>query len=211
MADIVGFASDGVHVSLATHAGDFGAPTLALLAFGSAASAGGWNTLDLYPRLLADVNGDGMADIVGFASDGVHVSLATGGGTFAEPILAFDGFGTAASAGGWTSQDEYLRELADVNGDGRADIIAFGITNTYLALGNPDGTFNSPLTDVANFGTAPQVGGWTSQDLYPRAVGDVNGDRSADIVGFGAGGVYQSLAQHSESATAATGATKPFP
>jgi len=30
----------------------------------------------LHPRYLADVNGDGRADVEGFASDGIHVSLA---------------------------------------------------------------------------------------------------------------------------------------
>ena len=41
-----------------------------------APSAGGWISDDRYPRLLADVNGDGKADIVGFADGGVLVSLA---------------------------------------------------------------------------------------------------------------------------------------
>ena len=35
--------------------------------------ANGWTSNDLYPRQLADVNGDGMADIVGFGSGGVSV------------------------------------------------------------------------------------------------------------------------------------------
>ena len=40
-----------------------------------------------YTRDLADVNGDGMADIVGFGQGGVYVSLATGGGNFAAPTF----------------------------------------------------------------------------------------------------------------------------
>jgi FG-GAP-like repeat len=31
---------------------------------------------------MADVNGDGLADIVGFGGAGVTVALATGGGNF---------------------------------------------------------------------------------------------------------------------------------
>ena len=42
--------------------------------------AGGWTNQNYYPRQLADVNGDGMADIVGFASGGVVVSLYGGWG-----------------------------------------------------------------------------------------------------------------------------------
>jgi hypothetical protein len=40
----------------------------------------GWTSFNQYPRAVVDVNGDGMADIVGFGGDRVIVSLATGGG-----------------------------------------------------------------------------------------------------------------------------------
>src|SRR5207247_3507892 len=65
-----------------------------------------------YPREVADVNGDGMADIVGFASTGVLVSFATGDGHFAPPIFDLPAFGP--NAGGWSSDDTYPRELADI-------------------------------------------------------------------------------------------------
>jgi hypothetical protein len=64
---------------------------------------------DLYPRGLADVNGDGRADIVGFGADGVYVALATGGGHFASPTFQLSDFGT--NAGGWSSNDTYPREM----------------------------------------------------------------------------------------------------
>ena len=44
---------------------------------------------------------------------------------------------------------------------------------------------------LAYFGSA--AGGWSSEDLYPREVADVNGDGSADIVAFGSSAVYVSL------------------
>src|SRR4029078_1566213 len=53
---------------------------LVLAAFGSGGSAGGWSSDDVFPRAIADVNGDGMADIVGFGIWGVNDALATGGG-----------------------------------------------------------------------------------------------------------------------------------
>ncbi|NER00020.1 MAG: hypothetical protein F6K30_25530 [Cyanothece sp. SIO2G6] len=37
---------------------------------------GDWSSFDEYPRHLADVNGDGSADIVGFGAGAVTVSLA---------------------------------------------------------------------------------------------------------------------------------------
>jgi hypothetical protein len=72
MADILGFGSSGVYASLATGNGHFAALTYELAAF--APGAGGWSSDDLYKRELADVNGDHMADIVGFASSGVYGS-----------------------------------------------------------------------------------------------------------------------------------------
>ena len=128
-ADIVGFASSGVVVSLATGNGHFAAPTFELAAF--APGAGGWISDDLYKRELADVNGDGRDDIVGFASSGVEVSLATGNGHFAAPTFELAAF--APGAGGWISDDLHKRELADVNGDGRDDIVGFASSGVYVS------------------------------------------------------------------------------
>jgi hypothetical protein len=187
MADIVGFGQSGVWVSLATGQGNFAQPTFELSAFG--VTAGGWSSDDTYPRKVADVNGDGMADIVGFGNAGVYVSLATGGGSFAAPIFALSSFG---AAGGWTSENLYPREVADVNADGRADIVGFGGTGIYVALANADGTFDLPTADLNAFGAGPSAGAWASEDQYPRLLADVNADGRTDIAGFGYNGVYVS-------------------
>src|SRR2546427_3524225 len=94
--------------------------------------AGGWSSDNTYPRTLADVDGDGKADIVGFSQAGVYVSLATAGGHFAAPTFELAAFG--ANAGGWSSEDLYPRKLADVNGDSMADIVAFGQAGVYVSL-----------------------------------------------------------------------------
>jgi hypothetical protein len=166
----------------------FASPTFQLSAFGT--SAGGWSSNDTYPRALADVSGDGMADIVGFSSAGVYESLATGGGGFAMPTFELAAFGTMA--GGWSSNNTYPRALADVNGDTRADIIAFSAAGVYESLATAGGHFAAPTFELAAFGT--DAGGWSSNDTYPRELADVNLDGRADIIGFGAAGVYESLA-----------------
>jgi hypothetical protein len=188
MADIVAFGNAGVYVALATGGGTFGTPALRLGTFGH--DAGGWTSNDIYPRELADVNGDGMADIVAFGNAGVYVALATGGGNFGASTLRLGTFGH--DAGGWISNDTYPRELADVNGDSMADIVAFGGAGVYVALATGGGTFAAPTFQLGAFGH--DVGGWISNDIYPRQLADVNGDGRADIVGFGGAGVSVALA-----------------
>jgi uncharacterized repeat protein (TIGR01451 family) len=189
-ADIVAFSSAGVFESLADAGGHFAMPTFELAAFGT--NAGGWSSDNTYPRALADVNGDGMADIVGFSSGGVFESLATGGGHFAMPTFELAAFGT--NAGGWSSDNASPRALADVNGDHMADIVGFGADGVYVSLATGGGHFVAPTFELAAFGASAGAGGWTSQDLYPRTLADVNGDGMADIVGLGAGGIAVSLA-----------------
>ena len=88
------------------------------------------------------MNGDGMADIVGFGSAGVYVSLATGNGHFAAPTFELAAF--APGAGGWSSDDLYKRELADVNGDGRADIVGFASAGVMSHWPPATGTLQRP-------------------------------------------------------------------
>lgn len=186
MADIVGFGDAGVFVSLATGGGNFGTMEHPLAAFGN--NTGGWFSDDRYPRHLGDLNGDGMADIVGFADAGVYVSFATDGGAFGPPSFQLAAFG---ANNGWFSDDRSPRELADVNGDGRADIVGFGDVGLWVALGKGDGSFQPITSDLDAYG--PNVGGWTSQNIFPRYLADVNHDGAADVVAFGAAGVYESL------------------
>jgi hypothetical protein len=185
MADIVGFGASGVWVALATGGGGFAAPVFESTAF---APTTGWNSDVTYPRELADVNGDHMADIVAFGSMGVWVSLATGGGGFATPVFESTAF---APTTGWNNNDQYPRELADVNGDHMADIVGFGATGVWVSLASGGGGFATPVFESTAF--APTTG-WNSNDQYPRELADINGDHMADIVGFGATGVWVSLA-----------------
>ena len=93
----------------------------------------GWVSQDKYPRHLADVNGDGRDDIVGFGKNAVYVSLGQTDGTFAPHQTAYSNNFTV-NKGGWVSQDKYPRHVADVNGDGRADIVGFGNSAVYVSL-----------------------------------------------------------------------------
>lgn len=170
--DIVGFGANQVSVALGRTDGRFDAP---INSFNRFTNADGWRVSE-HLRYLADVNGDSLADIVGFGATQVSVALGQRDGRFDSPIDVFNNFTIAQ---GWRV-GEHLRELADVNGDGRADIVGFGANEVYLALGQRDGRFAAPIAISPRFTMA---NGWfVGQQL--RKLADVNGDGRADIVGF---------------------------
>ena len=100
--------------------GTFNAATLALTNFGRNQ---GWSTQDGFARAVADVNGDGNADIVGFGIAGTYVAFALADGNFTQASFDLANFGTSQ---GWTSDNIYHRELADMNGYVSIDIVGFG-------------------------------------------------------------------------------------
>ncbi|MFP3381291.1 VCBS repeat-containing protein, partial [Bacillus sp. SIMBA_069] len=74
---------------------------------------------DTYPRTFGDINGDGLPDLIGFASDGVYVAINYGT-NFGTATKWLADFGTA-TATPYSSQKGFPRYVADVNGDGKAD------------------------------------------------------------------------------------------
>lgn len=179
LADIVGFGTNSVFTALANGDGTFAAPKTALNAF--TVKAGSWQ-VNKHPRQVADINGDGLADIVGFGNNGVFTSLAKGDGTFTSPKFVLSAY--AINAGGW-QVDKHPRVLADINGDGLSDIIGFGTASVFKSLSNGDGTFSAPSVIVNDFTLDD---GW-KVDQHPRAVADVTGNGKADIIGFSSSGV----------------------
>ena len=179
-ADIVGFGESGVWTALSNGDGTFQPPRVVLADFGL--QAGGWR-VDKHPRFLADVIGDGFADIVGFADAGVYIARGNGDGTFQSPTLVLNDLGYDH---GWRV-DRHPRMLADVKGLGRMDLIGFGNAGVYIAFSNGDGTFSfQPVPVIADFGYDH---GWRVE-RHPRFVADVRGAGRADIIGFGDAGVY---------------------
>ncbi|CAO3358758.1 calcium-binding protein [Azospirillum melinis] len=184
-ADIVGFTGSSVLTALGQADGTFGAAKTAYA--GSFTTGTGWSSNITYPRLLGDVDGDGMADIVGFGADKVFIAQGRADGTFAPMKVAYSDNYTK-NTGGWTSQDDYPRQLADVNGDGRMDIVGFASNGTYVSYGRADGTFSRLRLATSDYG----YNGWPTQNMYPRIVADVDGDGRADIVGFASNSVVVS-------------------
>ncbi|GEM_PF-6930885 len=174
LADIVGFGEEGISVALST---GVNFETSEIWRKGLTRGAGNWYSQDVYPRQLADVNGDGLADIVGFGSTKVYVFLSTGE-DFEYAGIWLKGF--TVKAGNWYSQDVYPRQLADVNGDGLVDIVAFGYSKVYVVLSTGE---DFEYAGIWTEEFTKKTGNWYSQDAYPRQLSDMNGDGLADIVG----------------------------
>ena len=152
-----------------------------------------WANNNDFPRMLADVNGDGKADIVGFHETHVFTSLGNGNGTFQTATASSPGF--TQKNGGWNNNDDFPRMLADVNGDGKADIVGFGERQVFTSLGNGNGTFQAATaSSPAEGGFTKKNGGWNNNNDFPRMLADVNGDGKDDILGFGGTHVFTSFA-----------------
>ena len=173
----------------------------------------GWR-VDKHPRFLADITGDGKADIVGFGDAGVWTALSNGDGTFQAAQFVLAELRLRARAGGSTSTraswptspatarptssasattacgrrsatatapsrrrsscrqtsassrdwrvDKHPRFLADITGDGKADIVGFGDAGVWTALSNGDGTFQAAQFVQAELRLRRRAGGWTS-------------------------------------------------
>ena len=143
-----------------------------------------YENMNKHPRTFADVNGDGLADLVAFGQDGVRVATSKGDGTFNAPGALFPQYGVDT---GWLGNDTHPRIVVDVNGDGSADILGFGHAGVYVALAVPGtATFSSPILYLAQFG---YTHGFTNENLQTRTVADVDGDGWPDIVAFDDNGV----------------------
>ena len=76
--------------------------------------------------------------------------------------------------------------MADINGDGLADVIGFG--NQGVMTSESTGThFKAPEMQVYNFGY--DLIDWRV-GRNPRLAEDINRDNRADLIGFGNNGVY---------------------
>jgi len=181
-ADVVGFGNAGVLVSRNNGGLNFSPATIALNDFGYDS---GWR-LERHLRFLVDVTGDGCLDIVGFGESHVFIALNNGDGTFAPVQAVIDNF--CVRAGGWQI-GVHPRFVADLTGDGRADIIGCGAMGCWASLNNGNGTFGPVNLVVNDFGTAQ---GWKVAK-HPRFIADLTGDRRGDVIGFGDRGVYVSL------------------
>ncbi len=148
---------------------------------------GGWD-LKNNPRMLADVNGDGLADIVGFKNDGVYISYNKGGKNFSPPKRVLTAFGNNRNAGGWQIYEKTTfekrkisdRRMADMNGDGLMDIVGVKRDGLYISFNRGDGTFDNPMHFLHNeFKSIFKISDFKKNPVYFM---DMNHDALTDII-----------------------------
>lgn len=117
------------------------------------------------PRAIraADMNGDGIMDLVvtGYTSNSVAILLGTGSGAFTGPRFV-----------GYAPQPQGVA-IADFNHDGRLDIAVAYDSTGGLAIMYGDGS--------SNVVAAPKAVGGPAQYLNVVATGDFNGDGWMDV------------------------------
>lgn len=174
IADLIVMSSNGVMVALGDGDGFFGPATTWLDDFGT---GHGWSSTGGVPRSLVDMNGDNRPDIIGFASDGVYVSL-NDQNRFKEKKKWSDHYG---SQSGWS--DNTPRQFGDVNGDGLPDLIGFSSVGLEVSI-NAGDEFKSPQNWHNGLGTNDQ---W-SQTAHLRQLADLNHDGLTDVLAIGHAG-----------------------
>ncbi len=122
------------------------------------------------PLYVADVNGDGTLDVVGYSGDGLAVSLGSAGLKFAKPLHYAAGLITPYIYGVGSMNQGFA---IDVNGDGILDFVSTGPNGIYISYGNQDGSYRTAF--------APEV----TELIGDPTVADFNGDGIPDIAATG--------------------------
>jgi peptidoglycan/xylan/chitin deacetylase (PgdA/CDA1 family) len=171
----------------------------------------GWDWgIDYYGTFrMADVNGDGQADVCARGISGTHCALAqrvpsSGPGSSPRTQLAEQALWSTemSDANQWNAAwYSTTAMLGDVNGDGRADLCARGANGIMCGLANAAGTGFALMTGwsaagadgIRDFSNAD--GPWASDIGYygTLRLGDLNGDGKADICGRGPEGLVCGL------------------
>ena len=141
LPDIVGLYNSCIYVSINTGVGFRSAACW--LTGGAFAPSTGWTDMNTMPRFLADVNGDGLPDIVGLYNNCVYVSINTGS-SFKSAACWLSGGAFTNTTGPWPGNNTTPRTLVDVLGTGRAGILGVNNQGIFVA---PSGN-GSPAPDL---------------------------------------------------------------
>lgn len=129
--------------------------------------------------VTADINGDGLTDIICGCGDGTVRWFAGSGGT------VFTDMGVLVETG---LSGQAMPDVGDLNGDGFSDLLVGSNEGRLLVwYGTAEGYFGTAPAEIAVFGVS---GSWIAPRIY-----DFNGDGVADIaVGTADGSIAKLIA-----------------
>jgi LmbE family N-acetylglucosaminyl deacetylase len=190
-ADLCGRSSDGIVCALNRRDGSFAPATLWVSEFSDAL---GWVPLEYGSTIsFGDIDGDGRTDVCGRGISGILCATGRSVGDGFERVHLWSVNGDLSDAAGWNREagnyDSF--RLADIDGDGRADLCARradGVVcgwSTGWSFAGVRPVMPRDLTDAA--GWLPAKYGATLQWA------DLDGDGRADVCGRGAGALLCSL------------------
>lgn len=126
---------------------------------------------------VADVDGDLLADLVTAYDDGsAYVYRGRPGGTFGSGVSSFAGTYPVSltDASSWEPI-----AVADVNGDGRGDLVSVRDGSVFVHPGLADGRFGGSSSSFAGTFDSASIDG---EGHFSIDVADVTGDGRADLV-----------------------------
>jgi hypothetical protein len=178
-ADVCGRGSSGIDCALSNGNG-FAAPRLWTTSYSDIA---GWNN-EVYANTiqLGDLNGDGKADICGRGAGGVYCSLSTGD-TFGTTALWTQEYGDR-DHWNWATYYNAIR-LADVDGDGKADICGRGQPGIFCSISRGDSFAPASLWSDYYQDASWKPARWSNS----FQLGDIDADGKADACMRGIFGV----------------------
>jgi len=137
----------------------------------------GWENVDPARVRFADLDGDGRVELIHVRADGVIHAYRNGLGLDGWPWTSEHDVGF-----GWTGDPGRVR-FADIDGDGRAELIDLRLDGTIHAYRNGRGLDGWPWTTEHDIGF-----GWTDDPQRVRFA-DLTGDGRAELIDLRADGV----------------------
>lgn len=109
-----------------------------------------------------DFDGDGKLDLIAATGTSLLLIRGLGGGDFTEPV--------SIPLGSYPNTIPVAVTAADLNGDGRLDLVVGNYGAVSVLLGGGNGTFGAPVSYTIDSG------------YVTSAIADLNGDGKLDLV-----------------------------